>query len=131
MAIDLSFGGLDNEYIGQAEQARKNGASGKLIKTLLQAAGAALGISHPVANEPPSTAKALDDLGKQPMTQPAEITNDKGDVVGAVEVASKPSATAVNFLPMSRQPHSTSSILEIDPSTGLPWILGPDGKKPQ
>ena len=120
MAIDLSFGGLDNEYIGQAERARKEAGPGGFIKKLLQGFAEAVGISNPVGDEPDkSSAKAvsnLQDLGTdQKPPEMTEVTNKKGDVIGAIEVASRPSL--VQPLPMTQRATS-GPLMEIDPTTG-------------
>jgi hypothetical protein len=122
MGIGFSMG--DNEYMSQAERARQN-AKGGGLKNLLQGIGQALGLSEPVAKAPKGDPSETGDLASQPETQTAKITDDKGDVISAIEVASAP--TGISRLPMAPMTVSPP-LIEIDPDTGLPLVRVPGSR---
>jgi hypothetical protein len=111
MALNMSFGSDDNEYVGMAEKARKEAGP---LGGLLQGIGEALGLSKPVAKPPKESETAEPTPEAAPAPVPAlPVRDSRGDVVSAIEAAAGPTVQPI-ALP--------GSMIEIDPDTGLPII---------
>jgi hypothetical protein len=124
MGMDFSMGG--NEYMDSAESARRSSKGlGLGLDDILQGITQALGISKPVRKAPKGDSADTGDLASQPLTQRAKVTDDKGDVISAIEVASQP--TGITRLSMAPAP-VPETMIEIDPDTGLPLIKLPGAK---
>lgn len=139
MAINFSFGG-DNEYIADAEQARRQAEGNRAAGGLAGASPIAvvldlLGIGRQVAKPPKGESGQTGDLASTPESPdsvPVAVTDKKGNVLDVVEqtlrqVGESTDVQRLPLAPLELGPlpqlsgrGSPQPLQRIDPTTNLP-----------